>query len=427
MGLQQYISLPRIAVLGSQSAGKSSVLESIVGLDFLPRSDGVCTRRPLELRLNHAFEDVKPYAMFPDEIPGKKFTDFKEVQKHIIGLTDKVCGNDKNIVDKPIILVVHSHTCPDLTLIDLPGITRIPVAGQPENIEKIVRAMCHRYVSDPRTIILCVTPANADMALSDGLQMARQLDPKGIRTIGVVTKVDIMDRGTNAKRMIMNQEVTLRLGFVGVKNRAQEDIINQMPVAEANAKEMLFFSTHPVYSSMPPGYLGNAVLTSKLGKILFTHIKHNLPDIIKEIRDKLRETEGELKDLGPSLPSSQSEKMHLLWNMITEFVQGYKNQIQGKYDARRPNPTGTGPVRAELSGGARIKMGFYKLYGEYDSFNATQEYSDMVIERAIAMHEGDSIPGFPSVDVFYYLIQPQLEKLREPAVELLQDVYSQLE
>jgi len=80
--------------------------------------------------------------------------------------------------------------------------------------------MAHRYVSDARTIILCVVPANADMTTSDGLQMARQLDPKGIRTIGVITKIDIMDRGTNAKRMIMNQEVTLRLGYVGVKNRA---------------------------------------------------------------------------------------------------------------------------------------------------------------------------------------------------------------
>ena len=104
-------------------------------------------------------------------------------------------------------LNVFSPTCPDLTLIDLPGITKIAIAGQNENIEKITGAMANRYVSDSRTIILCVVPANADMTTSDGLQMARQLDPKGIRTVGVITKVDIMDRGTNAKRMIMNQDV----------------------------------------------------------------------------------------------------------------------------------------------------------------------------------------------------------------------------
>lgn len=119
-------------------------------------------------------------------------------------LTDKVAGIKKGIVDKPIILNIFSHTCPDLTLIDLPGITRIPLAGsdQPVDIEKITRAMAGRYCADPRTIILCVIPANADMTTSDGLHMAKELDPKGLRTIGVITKIDIMDQGTNAKRML---------------------------------------------------------------------------------------------------------------------------------------------------------------------------------------------------------------------------------
>jgi vacuolar protein sorting-associated protein 1 len=136
VGLQQYIKLPRICVLGTQSAGKSSVLESIVGLDFLPRGDGVVTRRPLELRLNHSQEEIKPWAKF-EEVPNKKFENFQEVKDTINFLTDKVCGKSKNIIDKPIVLTVYSHTCPDLTMVDLPGITRIPMAGsdQPDNIE----------------------------------------------------------------------------------------------------------------------------------------------------------------------------------------------------------------------------------------------------------------------------------------------------
>lgn len=111
------------------------MLESIVGLDILPRSDGLCTRRPLELRLNHVDEGCQPYGIFPDELPGRKFTKMTEIRDNIIGLTDKMCGNSNNIVDKPLVLQVYSHTCPDLTLIDLPGITRIPIEGQPENIE----------------------------------------------------------------------------------------------------------------------------------------------------------------------------------------------------------------------------------------------------------------------------------------------------
>jgi vacuolar protein sorting-associated protein 1 len=122
-------------MLGGQSAGKSSVLESIIGLDCLPRGDGVCTRRPLELRLNHTTEG-EPWAKF-DEVPNKKFTSFHEVKQTIEFLTDKVCGKSKNIIDQAITLHIYSPTCPDLTLVDLPGITRIPMAGsdQPDNIE----------------------------------------------------------------------------------------------------------------------------------------------------------------------------------------------------------------------------------------------------------------------------------------------------
>ncbi len=192
VGVSDYIKLPRITVLGTQSSGKSSVLESIVGLDFLPRGDGVVTRRPLELRLTHLQEgtDVKPWAHF-EEVKGQKFTDFQEVKKKIEELTDKIAGQNKNIVDKPIVLNISSPTCPDLTLVDLPGITRIPIknSGQGEDIEKVTKDMAARYCLDPRTIILCVIPANQDISTSDGLKMAREIDRNGDRTIGVITKV----------------------------------------------------------------------------------------------------------------------------------------------------------------------------------------------------------------------------------------------
>ena len=132
--------------------------------------------------------------------------------------------------------------------------------------------MALRYVSDSRTIILSVIPANADMVVNEGLKMARQVDPKGIRTVGVLTKLDIMDRGANAKRSIMNQEVPMRLGFIGVKNRSQEDIQKQISIKTAIEKEMNFFSSHPIYKQIPPGYLGCEALVKKLTHVLFTHI-----------------------------------------------------------------------------------------------------------------------------------------------------------
>ena len=122
------------------------------------------------------------------------------MKQKIEQLTDKVCGNSKNIVNKPIILTVYSSWVPNLTLVDLPGITRVAIEGQPENIEEITKKMATRYCQDSKTIILCVVPANQDLSTQDSLNMARKLDPLGNRTLGVLTKVDIMDEGTDCSR-----------------------------------------------------------------------------------------------------------------------------------------------------------------------------------------------------------------------------------
>jgi len=233
------ISLPRIAVIGTQSAGKSSLLESIVGYDFLPGGDGVVTRRPLELRLIHMDdEDYELTAEFGDE-KGKVYNDFSEVKAMIEEKTNQVAGSKKNIVDKPITLTISAYKCPTLTLIDLPGITRIPMknSDQPEDIEKITIKMTMDYIQDERTIILCVVPANADLTTSDAINLARKVDPEGERTLGVLTKIDLMDKGTSAIPALNNETVELKHGYVAVKNRSQADIKSNMPVSEALEEE----------------------------------------------------------------------------------------------------------------------------------------------------------------------------------------------
>ena len=112
---------------------------------------------------------------------------------------------------------------------------------------------------------------------------------------------------------------------------------------------------------MPEGVLGTEKLTNKLTKVLFTHIKHNLPEITKEIKEKQRDIEDKLKDLGPPLPSEGHEKMHLLWNMITDFVTIFKNNITGKFDSKRYS-SNLNANKKEITGGAKIKLHFYSLY-----------------------------------------------------------------
>ena len=418
-GVNEYIKLPRICSLGTQSSGKSSVLESIVGLDFLPRGDGVVTRRPLELRLNH-INSGEPWAIF-EERKGTKFTDFIKVRETIEALTDEVCKTNKNIVDKPIVLNVYSQTCPDLTLVDLPGVTRVPIGDQPKNIEEITKSMCRRYAEDPLTIILCVIAANSDIATSDGLMLAKEIDTTGSRTLGVLTKLDIMDAGTDARKTLLNEEIPLRLGYVGVKNRSKQDLVNKLSMAETSRKEKEFFKSHPVYKNIPPGHLGTEVLINKLTKIYFKIIRENLPRIIKAINDRVKTAEEELQGLGQPMPTDDAGKMSLLWNMINEYCDIFRKVLQGKYNNKRLN-------FLDGEGGYKIKILYKKLLEEFTGdYKATKGYSDENINYALTIHEGDSIPGFPSVDAFIYLLRPQLEKLRDPIEECFQNVFQYLD
>ena len=419
VGVQEYIKLPRIASLGTQSSGKSSVLESIVGLDFLPRGDGVVTRRPLELRLCH-INSGEPYAHF-EEKKGVTFKDFNKVRETIESLTDDVCKKDKNIVDKPIVLNVYSQTCPDLTLIDLPGVTRVPVGDQPKNIEEITKKMARRYCEDPLTIILCVIAANSDIATSDGLKMAKEIDVNGTRTLGVLTKLDIMDKGTDARKALMNEEIHLKLGYVGVKNRSKQDLIDKIPMQEAFRKEKEFFLNHPVYKRMGPGYYGTDVLIQKLTKILFKVIREHLPTIIKAINDNIKKCEEELMLLGEPMPVDDAGKMSLLWNMLNEFCDIYRNVLSGCNDEKKY-------TFLKDEGGHKVKDHFRSLLESYiDDYDCTEYIDDSQINQALIIHEGDSIPGFPSVDAFYYILRPHLEELKGPVQECFDKVYEYLE
>jgi len=418
-GVNEYIKLPRICSLGTQSSGKSSVLESIVGLDFLPRGDGVVTRRPLELRLCH-INSGEPWAIF-EERKGTKFTDFIKVRETIEALTDEVCKTNKNIIDKPIVLNVYSQTCPDLTLVDLPGVTRVPIGDQPKNIEQITKDMARRYAEDPLTIILCVIAANSDIATSDGLMLAKEIDVTGSRTLGVLTKLDIMDAGTDARKTLLNEEIPLKLGYVGVKNRSKQDLLDKLSMEETSRKEREFFKSHPVYKNIPAGHLGTDVLINKLTKIYFRIIRENLPRIIKAINDRVKTAEEELQSLGQPMPTDDAGKMSMLWNMINEYCDIFRNVLQGKYNNKRLS-------FLEGEGGFKIKILYKKLLEEFTGeYKATKGYTDENINYALTIHEGDSIPGFPSVDAFIYLLRPQLEKLKDPIEECFQNVFQYLD
>ena len=290
-GINESIKFPRICFLGSISSGKSSVLESLLDFGFVQRGDGIVTRRPLEIRLRHS-DNLEPYVIF-EERNEEKYSDFKKVEETIEKLTDEVCRDYRAISDKPIILYLYSKICPDLTLIDLPGLKRFSICVVPRNIDDLDRNIAKRYIDDSLTLIVCVISANSDICTSDSLRIAKEIDETGERTIGVLAKIDIMDEGTDAGKSLLNEEVPLKLGYIGVINRSKQDRNNKLPLSESIKKEKEFFQSTPPYKDLPSEILGRNSLVNKITQTYFKLMREDLERIKKVINDKINKTEGE--------------------------------------------------------------------------------------------------------------------------------------
>uniref|UniRef100_G1TLY6 Interferon-induced GTP-binding protein Mx2 n=1 Tax=Oryctolagus cuniculus TaxID=9986 RepID=G1TLY6_RABIT len=246
LGVEQDLALPAIAVIGDQSSGKSSVLEALSGVP-LPRGNGIITRCPLELKMKKqpwasrwratvSYRDVRLQLDSPSQVE-------KEIRKAQKALT----GSDTSISQELITLEVTSCEVPDLTLIDLPGIARLAIGGQPRDIGEQIKALIRKYIQRQETINLVVVPSNVDIATTEALSMAREVDPDGDRTIGVLTKPDLVDRGTEKGVLQVAQNLTyhLKKGYMMVRCRAQQEVLNNLSCAEAAKREMQFFEVHP--------------------------------------------------------------------------------------------------------------------------------------------------------------------------------------
>ncbi|XP_062146155.1 LOW QUALITY PROTEIN: dynamin-related protein 5A-like [Alnus glutinosa] len=322
-------SLPSIAVVGGQSSGKSSVLESVVGKDFLPRGSGIVTRRPLVLQLHKSEEGSREYAEFL-HLPRKRFTDFAAVRKEIQDETDRETGRSKQISSVPIHLSIYSPNVVNLTLIDLPGLTKVAVEGQPDSIVHDIENMVRSYIEKPNCIILAISPANQDLATSDAIKISREVDPTGERTIGVLvlTKIDLMDKGTDAVDMLEGRSYRLKFPWIGVVNRSQADINKNVDMIAARRREREYFSNTPEYRHLAPR-MGSEHLAKMLSKHLETVIKSRIPGIQSLINKTVIELETELSRLGKPVATDAGGKLYMIMEICRAFDQIYKEHLDG--------------------------------------------------------------------------------------------------
>ncbi|KAF5751251.1 hypothetical protein HS088_TW02G00262 [Tripterygium wilfordii] len=223
MVMKEGIQLPTIVVVGDQSSGKSSVLESLAGIN-LPRGQGICTRVPLVMRLQH--QQIPEPELYL-EFNGKTVqTNESGISEAINLATDEIAGNGKGVSNTPLTLVVKKLGVPDLTMVDLPGITRVPVHGQPENIYEQIAGMIMEYIKPDESIILNVLSATVDFSICESIRMSQQVDKKGDRTPAVVTKVDKAPEGLLEK--VTADDVNVGLGYVCVRNQIVEKINDKL-------------------------------------------------------------------------------------------------------------------------------------------------------------------------------------------------------
>lgn len=326
-GLSLWEALPTVAVVGGQSSGKSSVLESVVGRDFLPRGSGIVTRRPLVLQLHKTDRGQTEYAEFL-HAPKRKLTDFAAVRKEIADETDRITGKSKQISNIPIHLSVYSPNVVNLTLIDLPGLTKVAVEGQPDTIVEDIENMVRSYVEKPNCIILAISPANQDIATSDAIKLAREVDPSGDRTFGVVTKLDLMDKGTNALDVLEGRSYRLQHPWVGIVNRSQADINRNVDMIAARRKEREYFETSPEY-----GHLASKMGSEYLAKLLSQHlelvIRQRIPSIIALINKTIDELNAELDRIGRPIAVDSGAQLYTILELCRAFDRVFKEHLDG--------------------------------------------------------------------------------------------------
>ncbi|XP_054919161.1 dynamin-1 isoform X3 [Dermacentor andersoni] len=414
LGASLTLDLPQIAVVGGQSAGKSSVLENFVGRDFLPRGSGIVTRRPLVLQLINCNTEYGEFL----HCRGKKFTDFDAIRKEIEDETDRVTGSNKGISSVPINLRVYSPLVLNLTLVDLPGLTKVPVGDQPADIESQIREMILQFIRKENCLILAVTSANQDLATSDALKIAKEVDPEGLRTIGVITKLDLMDEGTDARDILENKLLPLRRGYVGVVNRSQKDIEGKKDIKAAMEAERKFFLSHPAYRHMADR-MGTPYLQRVLNQQLTNHIRDTLPGLRDKLQKQLISMEKEVEEYKNFRPDDPSRKTKAMLQMIQQLQTDFERNIEG---------SGSAAINtSELSGGARINRLFHERFPfeivkmEFDEKELRKE-----IAFAIRNTHGIRVGLFTPDMAFEAIVKKQIAKLKEPSIKCVDLVVAEL-
>ncbi|KAL0326836.1 UNVERIFIED_CONTAM: Dynamin-related protein 1C [Sesamum angustifolium] len=422
-GMSLWEALPSVAVVGGQSSGKSSVLESVVGRDFLPRGSGIVTRRPLVLQLHKRRDSLSMQNFYMHQrrdLPTLAFLDSAAaVRQEIADETDRITGKSKQISNIPIHLSIYSPMVrPRLHLIcklDTDRPSWVDKEGQPESIVEDIEMMVRSYVEKPNCIILAISPANQDIATSDAIKLAREVDPSGERTFGVLTKLDLMDKGTNALDVLEGRAYRLLHPWVGIVNRSQADINKNVNMMHARQKEREYFESSPEY-----GHLAHKMGAEFLAKLLSQHlekvIRQRIPSIIALINKTIDELNAELDRIGRPIGVDGGAQLYTILEMCRAFDRVFKehldggrpggDRIYGVFDHQLPAALKKLPFDRHLS-----QNNVRKVISEADGYQphliAPEQGYRRLIDGSLGYFKG---PAEASVDAVHFILKELVRK-----------------
>ncbi|KAI8027336.1 Dynamin-related protein 4C [Camellia lanceoleosa] len=408
---EEGIQLPTIVVVGDQSAGKSSVLESLAGIS-LPRGQGICTRVPLIMRLQH-HSNAQPdlYLEFLGKIVP---TDETHVAEAIKVATDEIAGNGKGISHTPLTLVVKKAGVPNLTLVDLPGITRVPVHGQPEDIYEQISRIIMEYIKPEESIILNVLSATVDFPTCESIRMSQRVDKTGERTLAVVTKVDIAPEGLLEK--VTADDVNIGLGYVCVRNR-----IGDESYEDARVEEARLFKSHPLLSKINKSMVGVPRLAQKLVQIQATMLSKCFPDIVRKINEKLKSDVSELSKI-PQKLSSIAEVMIAFMRIIGLSMESLRKILsRGEFDEY--------PDDESMHCTARLAEMLNEYFEELQKSDRNKFTENFLMDEIRVLDEtkGIWLPNFLPRAAFLIILQRKVKEIANTPVDFVAKVWNYIE
>lgn len=423
------IKVPQLVSIGMQSSAKSSILCGLMSMNILPTGKNMCTRAPTKLELSYTDNNkitvnigyYNNYDFISDKIyEYNEITIVEEeiIQEHIQNFTIKHAGDMKNISFKEIVIRISSNNVPNLTLIDLPGLVMVACTdqGQPEDIKKQIKDLIKHYITQDNTIIMGVFPARCDLEVDSALELIKDYDKNGERTIGILTKIDLMNENNDIVDYLENNisnNLKLKYGYYGVKNKTDKNISYK----EHYNHEANYFNNHKIYKNTNKSRLGTLNLSIDLSNILIDEIKKKIPEIQTTISEKLININQQLELLGDEIIIDDNNKNYILNLYISNFIEYYKDSLENNSKI--------------INYGRHIKTHFISYRTSLKNINCLKNLSETKINSIINDCEGNHMYYQSStIEILEKcLIDPELniiELFKNPTLICIENIYNLL-